>query len=508
MTPFVHAAFAPVPNDAGERRCVRGRIEDLKKPEPAPHAFRDQCLVEFVEFVVDGMVLEPVCYEVVELKQTSAAQKLSLRKATLAGATISRILKCFIKTESYADVKDPRNISTYNDVDKLEMAQFALALASHMKRFPWYGPGMTPKEIAERVAEICGPADYVNVSDFCRMDGTISYWLRLVDRGVFMKAFVNHRAALNELLKRNSGNLGVLPFGTRFDQGPSHGSGCSATSLFQTLRAAFTAYLGFRHTVTAQGNRMLPRDAFNAIGIHVGDDGLDANLPAADHKWAADRVGLVLEAAVVQRGEPGVNFLARYYSTEVWTGSPNSMCDVKRQLSKFHTTVRLPANVTPEQKLVEKAMSYVATDGSTPVIGEFCKRVLSTSSYRPKTPLGVGTWWSRFEESVQYPNENVGGWMDVEFERLFPEFDRSMFDSWLVAAKQVSRLLKAPLCAEPKPPTPAVVDVVVDEDVVPAKAKEIEGQGKTRSQSRKARNPKENGTKVKSPLLRVQTRKV
>jgi hypothetical protein len=319
------------------------------------------------------------------------------------------------------------------------------------------------------MGEICRNAEYVNISDYHRMDGTITYTLRQVDRAICMKAFANHRAKLNELLKTNVDNKGYLPCGTTFSQGPSHGSGCSATSLFQTLRASFTAYFAFRNQRTASGRHLTPEEAFAAIGIHLGDDGVDANLSTASHQWAADRVGLVLEAVVVQRGFRGVNFLARYYSPNIWYGDVNSMCDVKRQLSKFHTTVRLPKNVKPEQKLVEKAMSYVATDGNTPVLGAFCQRVLLRSPYRPKSLLGIGNWWAKFEASVQYPNQNVDGWMDVEFTALFAEFDRSQFDKWLASTGPVEELLCPPVCAEPRAAQPGGAAVVVDEDVVPAK---------------------------------------
>jgi len=467
MSPLVHGAFCPVPNKAGEERCVEGRINSLKKKEPAPHNFRDRCMDEFANLIMQGVILEPVCFDVVEAKQTRAAQKLSLRKAVLTGTIRQRVLKCFIKAEAYPDVKDPRNISTYNDADKLDMAMFSLALAQHMKQFPWYGPGKTPIEIATRVSEICQNSDFVNVSDYHRMDGTISYTLRKVDRVVCMKAFANHGASLNELLKTNCDNTGYLPNGTKFDQGSSHGSGCSATSLFQTLRAAFNAYLAFRHTKLPTGRQYSPDEAFQALGIHLGDDGLDGNLPISSHEWASKHTGLIIEAAVVQRGDRGVNFLARYYSPCVWQGQLDSMCDVKRQLAKLHTTVRLPASVTPEQKFVEKALSYLATDGNTPVIGQLCKKLLLLSPYRPRSLLGVGSWWTRFASDVQFPNENVGGWMDVEFEHLFPEFDRSQFNAWLDSCRTPQDMLQAPLCAEPRAPTPANVAVVVDDEVIP-----------------------------------------
>jgi hypothetical protein len=492
MSPLVHEAFAPVNNAASERRCVKGRINDLKTKEPAPCAFRDQCLEEFVDLVSQGLVLEPVNYEEVAEKQTRSAQKLSLLKAVVSGPHLLDVLKCFVKSEPYAKLSDPRNISTYNDSYKLSMSTYAMALSKAMKRFQWYAPGMTPIEVATRVAEICTHAQFVNVSDYTRMDGTVSYWLRLVDRGVFMKTFKDHRAVLNELLKRNCDNKGYLPFGTTFDQGSSHGSGCPTTSLSQTLRAAFCAYLAFRHTKKSDGMYYSPKEAFDGLGIHSGDDGLDGDLPVSSHEWAASKVGLRLEASTVSRGYPGVNFLARYYSEEVWYGRLDSMCDVKRQLSKYHVTSRLPDSILAEYKLVEKSMGYVATDGNTPVVGPLCKRVLMLSDYRPKTPLGVNNWWSKFDESVQFPNSNADGWMDVEFDRQFPEFDHRIFGDWLVKTRTATQILEAPLCAEPKRPAPAPVDVSVDDDVILAKplAVEPETPKETPKQARERRPQK------------------
>lgn len=502
MSPMVHGAFAPVANKAGEEACVEGRINSLRKPEPKPNNFRDRCMDEFANLIMQDVHLEPVCFEVVNAKQTSAAQQLSLRKAVLTGQFRRYVLKCFIKAEAYADVKDPRNISTYNDADKLDMATYALALSAHMKQFAWYGPGKKPREIADRVAEICMNSDFVNISDYHRMDGTISYTLRRVDRVVSMKAFANHGAVLNELLKTNVDNKGYLPHGTTFDQGPSHGSGCSATSLFQTLRAAFNAYLAFRHTVKEGGCTYTPREAFASLGIHLGDDGLDGNLPVESHQWASRATGLILEAHVISRGDRGVNFLARYYSPAVWNGLPDSMCDVKRQLSKFHTTVRLPFGITPEQKFVEKATSYVATDGETPVIGRLCKKLLLLSSHSPRNIPGIGSWWSKFDASDQFPNRNVDGWMDVEFGDLFPEFDRSLFNQWLDGSGTPEELLSPPLCAEPRAATPSKFDVVVDDTVVTARPTD-EAETETKSQ------PGELETVEKSPEgKRRRTRRI
>jgi len=296
------------------------------------------------------------------------------------------------------------------------------------------------------------------------MDGSITQTIREVDRLIMMKIFPQHRSVLNQLMRDNANNKGIFSNGTTYDQEYSHGSGSSDTSTAQTLRSTFAAYLGFRNMRKADGSTLGPREAFDRLGIHFGDDGLDAGLPSPNHAWACRKVGLVLETHIISRWDRGVNFLARYYSPDVWGGRLDSMCDIKRQLSKFHTTVRLPEGVPLQDKLVEKARGFVSTDGETPVIGPFCKRALELC-LPPKRALDIQSWWAKFEASDQFPNSNVDGWMDAEFEAQFPEFDRSIFNDFLETTRSARDLLQAPLCADIKPPNPTTVEVVVDDDV-------------------------------------------
>jgi len=214
-----------------------------------------------------------------------------------------------------------------------------------------------------------------------------------------------------------------------------------------------------------------PLVAFQKIGIHNGDDGLDPSLCPKAHKWAADHLGLRIEVSTVQRGHRGVNFLARYYTPDVWYGSTDSMCDVKRQLSKFHTTVRLPDNVSPAMKLREKALSFFMTDAQTPVIGQIA---CSVNRLAPETNVkyNIGNYWSKFPSDVQYPNNNSGGWMDTEFEHSLPSFDRTLFDSWLNSCTTLEQITQAPLCHEIEPAKPGREDAVVDNTVVPMKVTE------------------------------------
>jgi hypothetical protein len=459
--------------------------------------------------VVGGCRLAPVQYETIEQKQIGAAQRVSLRKATVQGRMDRRIVKCFIKAEAYAGAKDPRIITTFDDKVKLNIGHFTLALAEHCKRFPWYGPGKTPVELAQRVGEICSVSEFVNLSDYHRMDGTITETIRRLDRAIFMMAFQDYRTDLNELLKLGYNNVGYLPQGTKFEQGTSQGSGNPDTSVAQTLRAAFTSYLAYRNVITPEGRKLSSQEAFSALGIHNGDDGLDGDLPQRNFQWAASKVGLLLEASVLHRGDRGVNFLARIYSPKIWFGSVDSMCDIKRQLSKFHTTVRLPDNVTPEAKLVEKARAWLATDRNTPIIGPICKRVIRLSDsvsmlHLKRTPAlsGVAHWWSKFDDSVQFPNENTDRWMDFELDYLLPDFDRTIFNNWMASTRTLPQIIKAPLCVEPRATPPTSVDVVVDGATLHAR-EDVEEQptpiSKEKERPRKPEEKRKRRRKVRTP---------
>lgn len=507
MSPFIHGAFAPVQDLASEVRCVNGRINSLKQSEPPACHFVDVCIDEFAEFVVNGTPLEPVCFEVIYDKQNSVTQRQSIGRAIVNGPFRKKTLKCFIKAEAYQGVKDPRCISTYNDSDKLEMAGFAVALSEHCKQFDWYGPGKTPLEIATRVTDICTSArSFANLSDLERMDGSITHRLRGVDRAVYMKAFVNYRTELNELLKRNCNNIGFLPQGTSFHQGPCHGSGCCSTSCSQTLRNSFMVYIAYRNTVNPHtGTKHTPADAFKALGIMNGDDSANKDLPMKNLNWAASKLGLKLDAAIVMRGERGVNFLSRYYSPNVWYGCPDSMCDLPRQLSKFHTTVRLPSSVSPEEKLFQKATSFYITDKNTPIIGEFCRVVTGFPHAQKPTLAHIASYWSLFDRDVQYPNANDDDWMEDEQKAVMPSFDMKIFGTWLVSVRNLSDCLKAPLCLEIVSAKPHKTEqVIVDSEIIdPAKKTPIAVSEKSRSRGRsKTIRPSRTSTDdERTPLL-------
>nr|UQB76066.1 RNA-dependent RNA polymerase [Flumine noda-like virus 20] len=227
---------------------------------------------------------------------------------------------------------------------------------------------------------------------------------------------------------------------------------------------------------------------------------MTADVDPAAYVKAAVSIGQVLECEPVSRGCEGVQFLARVYGPDVWFGDLNSCCDLPRQLGKFHTTVRLPSNVLPAEKLVEKAMSYYLTDKNTPIVGKLVRRVVDLAGIKlgsVPSRLEIVPWFARYSEDVQFPNED-SGWMEAYAARALPGFDRARFERWIASVDTLQACLSPPLCQEPKPIPPVKADVVVGDEVrrapkkaPQAKSKRNDTKKNVRKGSRGSAAPKE-----------------
>jgi len=404
MAPLLHGAFVPDNCHNNDKRMVEHRVKKLANTTKIT-PFILKTVEEFVGRMTLGEkhFLDPVDIEEVYRRQAKPSQRAILDRADQEDA--ERRAKMFMKREGYQKVNDPRGITTINGADKRDYSTFIYAAADVVKLCKWYAFSKSPLQLAERVAEICERAKcHVDGTDFSRMDGRVSDVPRYLESVLMKRLFrTEHHGQLSDLMRSQHSLPGKTRNGVSYETGLSRLSGSAETSLFNTVLNAYTAYLAFRMSPGLVGGYMSPTEAWDRLGVYGGDDGLTADLSSSKAEKAAGLVGQVLTAERTKRGEIGVSFLARHYGPDVWFGDVNSCCDIARTLSKFHVTVHLPSNVTPTDKLFEKAYALSLTDRLTPVVGDFVRQVLSHFPKRKYQNL-LEIWRSDVPSESQYPN--------------------------------------------------------------------------------------------------------
>jgi len=230
--------------------------------------------------------------------------------------------------------------------------------------------------------------------------------------------------------------------------------------------------------------------------VYGGDDGITPNISKEALVSSAVAHGHDLTSEVANLGS-SVKFLARIYSPYVWQGCNNSMCDVPRQLAKFHVTHNLPANVTPLQKLHEKSMGMYMSDRNTPIFGPLSKAVVDLMGV-VDFKYDIASYFSRYPDNEQYPNVD-SGWMEAELRLRLPTIDLDRFNTFIGKVSEAEQLLSLPLIVEDDVKIEAKKDVVVNGDIVRKVKKQVKpaGDSKPRAENpvrehkdRKRREPK------------------
>jgi hypothetical protein len=316
--------------------------------------------------------------------------------------------------------------------------------------------------------EICDEALSVTKSDFSRFDGHCSNVTRELERRAFLRAF--HRSHHADILRLMRSQYGVKCYGQLgavYESYFARLSGSPETSSFNGLDNAFVSYQALRIT-RPDGSSMSPDQAWKSLGLYGGDDGLTADLDPVSYKKSADWVGQKVTFEAVPRGRPGVSFLSRQYSPDVWWGDDNSCCDIKRQLSKFHSTVALNPKVTPVMKFLEKCRAFILTDEFTPIIGPLVSRAVQIHGGDIEADaalMPVAAWNSYLPKEMQYRNV-AAEWMYDYLRVSLPGVDEARFNNWLSSTKTLADLLTPPLLLEPSAPKSSV-QVVIEDQVLP-----------------------------------------
>ena len=144
------------------------------------------------------------------------------------------------------------------------------------------------------------------------------------------------------------------------------------------------------------------------------------------------------------------------------------MCDLHRQLSKFHLTVTLPPKITPEQKLMEKCRAVLCSDANTPVLGQLAQRAHQLSNgfkeLTAETTEEMRLWGVEIDPASQYPNK-YQPWMNTVVQQQFGmQFDG--FQKTLDDITNFKGLLTLPCLFEATVPEKNPFPVVLSKTVI------------------------------------------
>jgi hypothetical protein len=349
--------------------------------------------------------------------------------------------------------------------EKANYCTYIYPIADELKRtLQFFMPGKTPIEIATRVADICSRSDHVSLADMVRLDGSVSNIPRELWKRIILSFFKHeYHAEILKLFRGTYDRTAKLQVGTDaliYETMWIILSGRIDTSIFGTLTTAFSAYYAYR----TQHNPPIAWGLLQRDCCAMGDDLIVGGLEAATLARGATAIGCKSDAYSVKSGHTGVVYLSRAYGPYVWEGDPVSMTCLKRQLSKFHTTVKL-TGITPGDKLREKARGYLASDRYTPVLGEFCQVVekICGPLFRKSSTLAIERWQSELDQDVQYPNQ-YAEWMESMARDELPEFDFEAFRAYIGSATREEQLLDLPVFMEPET-VATKLPVVVNDDV-------------------------------------------
>jgi len=471
MSPVLPATFVPTSTRSNEIAAVVGRVilplEEAKQlAESPPSTFLVDEMKRFVELMFENTPHLAPC----EIGDVYERQKRPTQRAMLAQAEVAEpkgVVETFLKAEPYQAVKDPRIITTFCGVDKREWSRFIYPLADWVvENCKWYSFGKKPSEIAELLVELCERTIGVNCADSARMDGHIHDNVRLLEHMVMRAAYAVdfHEELLKQLVKQYN-RKAVTKHGVVYQLATQRASGSAETALFNSILTKFIDYLSRRLAGVPD------REAYAAKGQMAGDDSIaeaisDTVIGGTFLEKAGAMMGQKVENVEFKFGAPGVNYLSRFYTDEVWYGNPCSTCDIPRALAKLHMSVARP--MAPINKLEQKLVGLYHTDRHTPIIREIVEAALKVGlNINIEVDPKMTSYWVRYEGDDNWPNARIPD--ELEWvKRGLPHADWSALTEYLETVAEIAQLLTMPLIdiTDNHPPCVKAAMVQVDDNII------------------------------------------
>jgi len=464
MDPIVDGAYVPYRTRDNEQRGINGRILEIATNKRASEE-NMKLGREFIALTKPEKLLRPYDISMVRENQPRPSQRKIIQTAE-DSAGYRSAPQSFQKNDCGAGYGVPRMITTLPALEKVNYSQYIYALADHVKSMPWYAFGRTPRAVARLIALKLRSAKFMVDSDISRMDGRIGFDLRMLETEYLMECFGD--ANVIELHHLQFGVKVYPKLCEAYVSEWARLSGSAETSLFNTWCNACMVFIALRKMRDPFGQLVhTPESAYAALGLYGVDDGFTPDVDPTILEAVFADFGSKLTYNVVEKHALGVKFLSRMYSPYVWYGDESSMCDIRRQLMKFHVSTRnwRAQNEEPFELLMEKSFSFFLTDANTPIIGTLVRGVLQQTKMGEARYPELWQYCSDYPSNEQYPNE-YGDWMESVIQRDLPEFDRAKFEEFAATARGRD-WLRAPLCLVIRPPR-VEAPVIVADEVVPS----------------------------------------
>lgn len=356
--------------------CIMGRVTSQMNDVTPPARYVkwvDDFVRELIPTSHRGVPISADEVIVLQDRVTQRARSDKIRPWMMADPAI--MLRSFMKGESYSKISDPRNITTVGTEHTILLSQYTYAFKRDvLYHLDWYMPGKTPRQIAQRVVDICQEYDKVTEGDFSRFDGTISLWLReQLEQAAYLRwCNRDDGVLLQKLLKNEIGAKAWTSQGLPYEPKHSRLSGSPLTTDSNTMICAFVAYSAGREAGLSH------ETSWSLLGAFCGDDSLSP-VKGVFLEKSSKMLGMKLKAEVRQRHDI-VTFLGRVFPS-AFEGGLGSVQDPERTWRKLHISFAQPY-VSNDQALADKATGLLTLDPNSPIVSTWCRKVLEWSSQK------------------------------------------------------------------------------------------------------------------------------
>jgi hypothetical protein len=400
-----HSAVVPSGSYNNDLACLQGRLFCVYNNKVLNGNILDY-MQEFAKLLIPDDIahtLEPYGLNYVAANQRDPKKRAKYEQC-IAWASMAdeQYVKAFCKREPYSKVTHPRNISQFSTSHTLTMGSFIDRFTAEiMMEQDWYMPCRPPTEVADRICYLASNHEVLVEADQSRFDGYQSIAIAKFTRGLLARAFKpEYRDTIYKLCNSEIMAKGRTTHGIAYALAGSRGSGSKVTSSFNTDISGVGDYAALRRDGHTR------QQAWANMGAYAGDDSVStASEASIQSVWT--EMGFSVKTIKHNRGDQ-VGFLGRIF-LDPWETNW-SMQDPMRTWMKLHISFA-PSMLPDSHALVNRARGYLDLDPTTPIISDWCHKVLSLNQDVTLTDKQSNDgivdvpWWARVKREFK-----SGGW--------------------------------------------------------------------------------------------------